>query len=127
MPQCKITWHSGLALLRLWLIGESVAGFCQKPEAEGVAPAGLSHDFKRDDNLASMWHGRRALGRGLASTLYGLRVDDVMVRQILRHKDVRVTRDHCIKTSNEQSITAMAKSESALGGLCADRALLVRC
>ena len=62
--------------------------------------------------------------RGLASTLYGLRVDDVMVQQILRHKDVRVTRDHCIKTSNEQSITAMAKLESALGGLCADRALL---
>ncbi len=60
----------------------------------------------------------------LASTLYGLGVDDVMVQQILRHKDVQITRDHYIKTSSDQSIAAIAKLESALSPLCADRALM---
>ena len=48
-----------------------------------------------------------------------------MVRQILRHKDVQVTRDHYIKTSSDQSIAAMAKLEPAFSGLCADRALMI--
>jgi hypothetical protein len=34
--------------------------------------------------------------------------------QILRHKDVQVTRDHYIKTCNDQSVAAMAKLESAV-------------
>jgi len=65
-----------------------------------------------------------AFSRGLASTLYGLGVDDVMVQQILRDKDVQVARDHYIKTSTDQSIAAMAKLESAFTELCADRALI---
>ncbi|HXZ32851.1 MAG TPA: hypothetical protein VEH30_11265, partial [Terriglobales bacterium] len=85
--------------------------------------AHVSHQFRRDDNLP-MWHGWHAFRRGLASTLYGLGVDDVMVQQILRHKDVQVTRDHYIKTSSDQSIAAMAKLESALTVSCADRALI---
>lgn len=95
---------------------------CQKSKAGHVAAA-VSHDFQRDDNLP-MWRGWHAFRRGLASTLYGLGVDDVMVQQILRHKDVQVTRDHYIKTSSDQSIAAMAKLESAFGKLCADRALV---
>jgi integrase len=78
-------------------------------KAEHIA-ADVDHEYKRDDKLP-MWHGWHAFRRGLASTLYGLGVDDVMVEQILRHKDVQVTRDHYIKTSNEQSIAAMAKLE----------------
>jgi len=95
---------------------------CRKAKSDHVS-ASVSHEFKRDDTLP-MWHGWRAFRRGLASTLYGLGVDDLMVQQILRHKDVQVTRDHYIKTSNEQSIAAMAKLESAFGELCADRALI---
>jgi integrase len=95
---------------------------CRKPKGDHVAAA-VSHDFRRDDNLP-MWHGWHAFRRGLASTLYGLGVDDVMVQQILRHKDVQVTRDHYIKTSNDQSVAAMAKLESAFSELCADRALI---
>jgi integrase len=95
---------------------------CRKPKGDHVAAA-VSHDFRRDDNLP-MWHGWHAFRRGPASTLYGLGVDDVMVQQILRHKDVQVTRDHYIKTSNDQSVAAMAKLESALSELCADRALI---
>jgi len=67
-----------------------------------------------------MWHGFHSFRRGLASTLYALGVDDVMVQQILRHQDVGVTRKHYIKTLPEQSVSAMAKLEAAL---CADRAL----
>ena len=44
-----------------------------------------------------------------------------MVQQILRHKDVQVTRDHYIKTNSDQSIAAMAKLESALSPSCAGR------
>jgi hypothetical protein len=70
-----------------------------------------------------MWHGWHAFRRGLATTLYDLGVDDLMVQQILRHGDVAVTRQHYIKTTSEQSVAAMSKLESALGALCADRAL----
>jgi integrase len=94
---------------------------CRKSKSDHIAAA-TSHEFKRDDNLPA-WHGWHAFRRGLASTLYGLGVDDVMVQQILRHKDVQVTRDHYIKTSNEQGIAAMAKLEYAFSELCADRAL----
>ncbi len=97
-------------------------GTCRKPKADHIAAA-VSHEFKRDDSLP-MWRGWHAFRRGLASTLYGLGVDDVMVQQVLRHKDVQVTRDHYIKTSNDQSIAAMAKLESAFSELCADRALI---
>jgi integrase len=95
---------------------------CRNPKPDHVAAA-VSHDFKRDDNLP-VWHGWHAFRRGLASTLYSLGVDDVMVQQILRHKDVQVTRDHYIKTNSDQSIAAMAKLESALTASCADRALI---
>jgi integrase len=64
--------------------------------------------------------GSTVFRRGLATTLYALGVDDVMVQKILRHQDVRVTRKHYIKTVPEQSVSAMAKVEAAL---CADRAL----
>src|SRR5262249_29190560 len=83
--------------------------------------ASISHQFERDDNLP-MWHAWHAFRRGLATTLYGLGVDDVMVQYILRHGDVAMTRQHYIKTTSERSIAAMAKLESAL---CADRALNV--
>jgi len=94
---------------------------CRKPKQDHIAVA-ISHEFKRDDTLP-MWHGWHAFRRGLASTLYDLGVDDLMIQQILRHGDVAVTRRHYIKTKSEQSVRAMAKLEAALLLLCADRAL----
>jgi len=94
---------------------------CRKAKANHIAAA-VSHEFKRDDNLPE-WHGWHAFRRGLATTLYGLGVDDLMVQQILRHGDVAVTRRHYIKTTSEQSVAAMAKLDAAFGELCADRAL----
>jgi integrase len=95
---------------------------CRKPKAEHIA-AQVSHEYLRDDNLPT-WHGFHAFRRGLATTLYELRVDDLMIQKILRQEDVQTTRRHYIKTLPEQSIQAMAKLEAALPELCADRALV---
>lgn len=121
-------WQTGRVIQRIYntfnreiLPALNRCEICPKPKADHVA-ADVSHEFRRDDNLP-MWHGWHAFRRGLASTLYALGVDDVMVQQILRHKDVQVTRDHYIKTSNEQSIAEMEKLDSAFSQLCADRAL----
>jgi len=91
-------------------------GVCRKAK---MSHAGGSHEYVRDGSLPE-WHGFHSFRRGLASTLYALGVDDVMVQQILRHQDVSLTRKHYIKTVPEQSVSAMAKLEAAL---CADRAL----
>lgn len=92
-------------------------GICRKAKLAHTAES--SHEYVRDGSLPE-WHGFHSFRRGLATTLYSLGVDDVMVQQILRHQDVSVTRKHYIKTVPEQSISAMGKLEAAL---CADRAL----
>ncbi len=92
-------------------------GICRKGKLSH--DAGVSHEYVRDGSLP-MWHGFHSFRRGLASTLYGLGVDDLMIQQILRHQDVSVTRKHYIKTTGEQTVSALAKLEAAL---CADRAL----
>ena len=92
-------------------------GICRKAKANHGE--GTSHEYARDGSLPR-WHGFHSFRRGLASTLYGLGVDDLMIQQILRHQDVSVTRKHYIKTTGEQTVSAMAKLEAAL---CADRAL----
>lgn len=92
---------------------------CRKARAAHIA---TDHEYKRDDKLP-VWRGFHAFRRGLGSTLYALGVDDLMIQQILRHRDVAVTREHYIKTTSEQSIAAMSKLETAFGALCADRAL----
>jgi integrase len=92
-------------------------GICRKSKLSH--DAGVSHEYVRDGSLPT-WHAFHSFGRGLASTLYGLGVDDLMIQQILRRQHVSVTRKHYIKTVPAQSISAMAKLEAAL---CADRAL----
>jgi integrase len=92
---------------------------CRKPKSEH---AGAGHEYRPDGTLAK-WHGWHAFRRGLASTLYSLGVDDLMVQKIMRQGNVNVTRDHYIKTTSDQSVAAMSKLESAFGVLCADRAL----
>lgn len=89
---------------------------CKKAKADH---AGAEHEYKRDDRLPK-WYGFHAFRRGLASTLYALGVDDLMIQAVLRHKDVLVTREHYIKTTSEQSVAAMSKLEAALDSLCTD-------
>ena len=53
------------------------------------------------------WHGWHGFRRGLSTNLYELGVKDMVIQAILRHADVAVTRKHYIKTSTEQSESAM--------------------
>jgi integrase len=96
-------------------------GICRKSKINHAGAEG-SHRYERDANLPT-WHGFHSFRRGLATTLYSLGVDDLMIQQILRHQDVTVTRKHYIKTTTEQSVAAMAKLEAATALLCADCAL----
>lgn len=91
-------------------------GICRKPK---LSHTDGSHEYVRDGSLPE-WHGFHSFRRGLATTLYSLGVDDLMVQKIMRHQDVSVTRERYIKTVPEQSVSAMGKLEAAL---CADRAL----
>jgi integrase len=91
-------------------------GVCRKSKLSHTAG---SHEYVRDGSLPE-WHGFHSFRRGLATTLYSLDVDDLMIQKILRHQDVSVTRERYIKTVPEQSVSAMGKLEAAL---CADRAL----
>jgi integrase len=59
-------------------------------------------------------HGFR---RGLATTLSGLGVPDVVTQQILRHASVEVTRKHYIKVSTPQANAAMKELAKALKSL----------
>ena len=74
----------------------------------------------KDRTGNELWHGWHSFRRGLATTLYGLGVDDLMIQQILRHTDVTVRHEHYTKTHFEQSVAVMSKLESALTALCSD-------
>jgi integrase len=52
------------------------------------------------------WHGFR---RGLATNLYALGIKEELIRDICRHADIKVTREHYIKPSTAQAQPAMKK------------------
>lgn len=54
-----------------------------------------------------MWHGLLAFRRGLATNLRALGVDDLTIKETLRHSDVAVTRASYIKRIDEKSVKAM--------------------
>jgi len=60
------------------------------------------------------WHGFHAFRRGLATNLRSLGVDDLTIKEILRHSDVSVTRASYIKRIDEKSVEAMDKFEAEL-------------
>jgi integrase len=60
------------------------------------------------------WHGFHAFRRGLATNLRALGVDDLTIKEILRHSDVSVTRASYIKRVDEKSVEAMDKLEAEL-------------
>ncbi|HTJ86030.1 MAG TPA: hypothetical protein VL349_02125 [Terriglobales bacterium] len=61
-----------------------------------------------------MWYGFHAFRRGLATNLRALGVDDLTIKEILRHSDVSVTRASYIKRVDEKSIEAMDRLESEI-------------
>jgi integrase len=58
------------------------------------------------------WHGFHAFRRGLATNLRALGVDDLTIKEILRHSDVSVTRASYIKRVDEKSVEAMGRLEA---------------
>ncbi len=60
------------------------------------------------------WHGFHAFRRGLATNLRTLVVDDLTIKEILRHGDVPVTRASYTKRVDEKRVEAMDKLEVEL-------------
>ena len=60
------------------------------------------------------WYGFHAFRRGLATNLRSLGIDDLTIKEILRHSDVSVTRARYIKRIGEKSVEAMDKLEAEL-------------
>jgi hypothetical protein len=57
------------------------------------------------------WHGFR---RGLSTNLKTLGVDDLVIQRILRHANVGVTRQSCIKIEDRVKTAAMKKLQGSL-------------
>ncbi len=65
---------------------------------------------------ALTWRGYHAFRRGLATTLYGLNVSELLVQRILRHKPGSpVTRTHYIQAPPRDVLDAMEKFEQSIG------------
>jgi len=58
------------------------------------------------------WYGYHAFRRGLATNLRSLGLDDLTIKEILRHSDVSVTRASYIKRIDEKSVEAMDRFEA---------------
>ena len=66
------------------------------------------HEYERDPSLPQ-WHGWHAFGRGLATNLHALGVDDKTIQRILRHSNVSITQKCYIKAMPAQVTDAMAQ------------------
>jgi len=66
------------------------------------------------EKVEIQWHGFHAFRRGLATNLRSLGVDDLTIKEILRHSDVSVTRAAYIKRVDEKSVEAMERLETEL-------------
>jgi integrase len=60
------------------------------------------------------WRGWHALRRGLASNLYELGCDDMIVMRILRHASVSVSRKHYIRVRDPKMEDAMLRLSKAV-------------
>ena len=89
----------------------SPCGICGKQEEEHK-PDG--HAYQRNKTLPH-WHGWHAFRRGLATNLHGLGVDDKTIQAILRHSNVGLTMNVCVKSVSESQVTAMDALSAKLG------------
>jgi integrase len=76
---------------------------CQKSEEDHKPEA---HLFLRDNSIPQ-WHGWHAFRRGLATNLHALGVDDKTIQAILRHSNIGITQNICIKSVSESQVSAM--------------------
>ncbi len=101
------------------------AGFTRKEHPESLLDAAKltpssPQNVLRDviapalEKVKVEWHGFHAFRRGLATNLRSLGVDDLTIKEILRHSDVSVTRASYIKRIDEKSVEAMDRFEAEL-------------
>jgi integrase len=101
------------------------AGFTRKQHPEGLLDAAKltpssPQNVLRDviapalEKAKIRWYGFHAFRRGLATNLRALGVDDLTIKEILRHSDVSVTRASYIKRVDEKSVAAMDRLEAEL-------------
>jgi integrase len=101
------------------------AGFTRKEHPESLLDAAKLTPISPQNVLRDViapalerakieWHGFHAFRRGLATNLRALSVDDLTIKEILRHSDVSVTRASYIKRVDEKSVEAMDKLEAEL-------------
>ena len=101
------------------------AGFTRKHHPEGLldaakltpsSPQNVLRDFIAPalEKAESEWSGFHAFRRGLATNLRALGVDDLTIKEILRHSDVSVTRASYIKRVDEKSVEAMDRLEAEI-------------
>jgi integrase len=63
------------------------------------------------------WKGWHAFRRSLATNLFELGVDDLVVSRILRHSGVQITRDSYIRSKDKRMTDAMERLGRAMGGV----------
>jgi integrase len=63
------------------------------------------------------WHGWHGFRRGLATNLHLEGVDDLTIKNILRHSDVAVTQRSYIKPVSKKSVDAMTKLDERVSKL----------
>jgi hypothetical protein len=76
---------------------------CRKQEDEHKPEA---HVYQRDNSLPR-WNGSHAFRRGLATNPHALGVHDQTSQAILRHSNVGLTMNVCVKSVSESQVTAM--------------------
>ena len=101
------------------------AGFTRKQHPEGLLDAAKLTPSSPQNVLRDIiapalkrakikWYGFHAFRRGLATNLRALGVDDLTIKEILRHSDVSVTRASYIKRVDEKSVEAMDRLEAEI-------------
>ena len=84
----------------------NVCQVCGK--SQGLAHAEQDHIFLRDPRRPE-WRGWHSCRKGVGSNLYRLGVRSKVVQGVLRHANERTTLDYYVKTTSDDSLTAMTK------------------
>jgi integrase len=100
-------------LLKAHRNGSSADGFIFAGERTG-RPLNLSNSARRviapllqKEGDGVKWHGWHAFRRGLATNLYAINTEESVIQNIMRHADVKITRQRYIKMTPESSQRAM--------------------
>lgn len=102
-----------LDLYRRWLEehGESLTGRMFPMDLVALGARHIKPAFRKAGVPFRGWHSFR---RGLATSLFALGAEDIVVQRILRHSDVGITKSAYIKVKDKKVNAAMGKLSNAL-------------